>query len=108
MTRIRTLSARPAFPCPVRDLAGKPLGRVEELALDVASGRVTTVKLSVGGGAGERSLTVPWEALALDGESGGLLLNLPLETLLALRAAGSRQDLAAGDGQVAAGAPALG
>jgi hypothetical protein len=105
MPRNRTLSTRAAAPCPVRDLDGAPLGRVEELAIDVASGRVTAVTLAVGEGASVRFLTVPWEALGVDPE-GSLLLNLPLETLLAMRASVLRQD-SAGDGQLAAGAPSL-
>jgi hypothetical protein len=103
----RTLSARTAHLCQVRNLDGKPLGRVEELVIDAASGRVTTVILAfAGGAAGERFLTLPWEALGLDPSGTGLLLNLPLETLLDMGARGPRQD-GAGDGQLAAGAPAL-
>ena len=52
----------------VVNLQGETLGEVEEIMLDVRSGRIAYVVLAVGGllGIGEKYFAVPWQALTLD------------------------------------------
>lgn len=47
---------------------GETLGEVEEIMLDVRSGRIAYALMSVGGflGVGEKYFAVPWSALTLD------------------------------------------
>ena len=81
MSARRTLKVRVL--CSVFDLEGKPLGRVDQLVIDVGTGRAVSVVLAIGRSAGaERTLAVPWEAVALDPEREAFLLNLPADTVL--------------------------
>jgi sporulation protein YlmC with PRC-barrel domain len=52
----------------VRNSAGEDLGKVEEIMLDVETGRVAYAVLSYGGflGMGSKLFAVPWQALRLD------------------------------------------
>jgi sporulation protein YlmC with PRC-barrel domain len=47
---------------------GETLGEIEEIMLDVRSGRIAYVVLAVGGllGIGEKYFAIPWQALTLD------------------------------------------
>lgn len=56
-----TLSAREALGAKVRDLVGEPLGTVEDLVIDPATGKVTYAILGFGGllGVGEKLYPVP-------------------------------------------------
>jgi sporulation protein YlmC with PRC-barrel domain len=52
----------------VRNSAGEDLGKLEEIMLDVPSGRVAYAVLSFGGflGMGSKLFAIPWEALKLN------------------------------------------
>lgn len=62
---------------------GEELGRIEELMLDVPSGRIAYAVLSFGGflGFGDKNFAVPFEALAFDPEHERVLLDVPRERL---------------------------
>ena len=52
------------------DAEGNPVGRLEEIVLDIRTGCVRHVVVAVGGfmGFGRRRLAVPWSALTLDAD----------------------------------------
>lgn len=80
---IRALSASTLIGDDVRNPAGKDLGHVEEIMLDVNSGRIAYAVLAFGGflGLGNKLFAVPWDALTLDGEEHAFILNVDEETL---------------------------
>lgn len=59
------LSARDLLDVKVVDVAGEPLGHVEDLSIDLATGRVEYAILAFGGllGVGEKLFPVPWRNL---------------------------------------------
>jgi sporulation protein YlmC with PRC-barrel domain len=64
----RTLSAASLNGAPVYNRAGEKLGKVEELMIDVLTGRVTYAVLSFGGvlGIGDKLFAIPWTSLTVD------------------------------------------
>ena len=62
---------------------GDTLGEIEEIMLDVTTGRIAYAVLSVGGflGIGERYFAVPWRALTLDAERKCFLLDVEKDAL---------------------------
>lgn len=62
---------------------GEDLGKVEEIMLDIRSGRVAYVVLSFGGflGLGDKLFAIPWDALSLDLNRHVFVLNVDKETL---------------------------
>jgi len=54
----------------VRSPAGEDLGKIEEVMLDMTSGKVTYAVLSFGGvlGMGSKLFAIPWSALELPGQ----------------------------------------
>jgi len=62
----------------VRNANGDDLGRLEDLVIDVESGRVNYAVLSFGGylGLGGKLFAVPWEALERDAESEAFILDI--------------------------------
>jgi PRC-barrel domain len=67
----------------VRNAGGEDLGIIEELMVDVPTGRVAYAVLSFGGflGLGNKLFAVPWEALTLDEENHEFVLNVDKKTL---------------------------
>ena len=67
----------------VRNAAGDDLGKIEEIMLDVPSGRIAYAVLSFGGflGMGNKLFAVPWSALTLDEAEHEFILDVPKETL---------------------------
>ncbi len=67
----------------VRNSAGEDLGKIEEIMLDVPSGRVAYAVLSFGGflGIGNKLFAIPWEALTVDEGSHEFILNLDKQRL---------------------------
>jgi sporulation protein YlmC with PRC-barrel domain len=67
----------------VHNRQDEDLGEIEDLMLDVNSGRVAYAVLSYGGvlGVGEKLFAVPWKALNLNAESKQLVLNVEKEKL---------------------------
>lgn len=64
----RTLGASSLIHDKVVNLAGQDIGRIEELMVDVVSGRVAYVVLSFGGfmGIGNKLFALPWSAITVD------------------------------------------
>lgn len=67
----------------VVNAAGEDLGRIEEIMLDVSSGRIAYAVLSFGGflGLGDKLFAIPWEAFQVDQENERLILNVDREAL---------------------------
>lgn len=80
---VRALSASTLIGDDVVNTAGEDLGNVEEIMLDINSGRVVYAVLSFGGflGLGDKYFAVPWDALTLDTESHAFVLDVDRETL---------------------------
>jgi sporulation protein YlmC with PRC-barrel domain len=62
---------------------GDDLGKIKEIMLDVATGRIAYAVLSSGGflGIGDKLLAIPWNALTLDTDRKCFLLAVPSETV---------------------------
>lgn len=62
---------------------GEKLGTVEEIMLDVPTGRIAYAVLSSGGflGVGDRLFAIPWRALTLDTENKCFILDVAKERL---------------------------
>jgi sporulation protein YlmC with PRC-barrel domain len=84
-----TLSASTISSTPVRNLAGEDLGKIEELMIDLATGRVAYAVLSFGGflGLGNKLFAIPWDGLSIntdlseDNDDRVILLNIDKEML---------------------------
>lgn len=68
---------------PVVNDAGENLGKLEEIMIDLDSGRVAYVVISFGGvlGVGNKLFAIPWQALRVDTENKEIVLNVSKETL---------------------------
>jgi len=62
----------------VRNPAGEDLGKIEEIMIDIPTGRVGYVVLAFGGvmGIGEKLFAVPWRALSLNERDHEFVLNV--------------------------------
>jgi len=62
---------------------GEYLGKIEDLMIDVAEGRIAYAVLSFSGimGLGNRLFAIPWDALALDTEEKKYILDLDRDML---------------------------
>ena len=62
----------------VRNAAGENLGKIEELVVDVNTGRVAYAVLSFGGvlSLGNKLFAIPWEALQVDPKNKEFVLNV--------------------------------
>jgi hypothetical protein len=67
----------------VLNLAGDTLGEIEEIVVDVKSGRIAYAVLAVGGflGIGEKYFAVPWRALTLDADRKCFVLDVDKDRL---------------------------
>jgi sporulation protein YlmC with PRC-barrel domain len=67
----------------VRNNAGEDLGKIEEIMLDIHSGRIAYAVLSFGGflGMGNKLFAVPWHSLRVDLENHEFVLDVSRETL---------------------------
>lgn len=67
----------------VRNTAGEDLGKLEEIMIDVPSGRIAYGVLSFGGflGMGNKLFALPWDALTLDEANHEFVLNVDKQTL---------------------------
>jgi hypothetical protein len=63
----------------VKNRAGEHLGEIEEIMLDLDSGRVAYAVLSFGGflGLGDKLFAVPWHAMDLDTDDKAFILDVP-------------------------------
>lgn len=80
---MRVISATTAIDDQVVNTAGDDLGEIEEIMIDINSGRIAYAVLSFGGilGLGEKYFAIPWEALDLHEEHKHFVLNVPKEVL---------------------------
>lgn len=67
----------------VKNPQGDKLGKIEDIMLDVASGRVAYAVLSFGGflGMGDKLFAIPWKALSVDFDNHCCILDAPKEKL---------------------------
>src|ERR1700689_5274512 len=67
----------------VRNAAGEDLGNIDEIMIDIPSGRVAYAVLSFGGflGMGDKLFAVPWSALKVDEDEKCFVLDLNKKTL---------------------------
>jgi sporulation protein YlmC with PRC-barrel domain len=79
----RTLGATSLAHDKVVNLNGEPVGRIEELMIDVTTGRVAYAVLSFGGflGFGRKLFAVPWSALTVDETRKCVVINVQRQQL---------------------------
>jgi len=79
----RVLSASTLEGDTVRNPQGEDLGKVDEIMVDIPSGKVAYAVLSFGGvlGIGGKLFAVPWSALTVDEDEKCLILNVDKRTL---------------------------
>ncbi len=79
----RVLSASTLAGDRVRNSAGDDLGKIEEIMIDIPTGRVAYSVLSFGGflGMGNKLFAVPWEALTVDEANHEFVLNVDKQML---------------------------
>ncbi len=79
----RVLSASTLVGDQVRNSAGEDLGKIEEIMVDVASGRIAYAVLSFGGflGIGDKLFAIPWSSLKIDEGEHQFILNADRQTL---------------------------
>jgi sporulation protein YlmC with PRC-barrel domain len=79
----RVISATTLCGDRVRNSAGEDLGKIEEIMLDVPTGRIAYAVLSFGGflGMGNKLFAVPWEALTLNDREHEFILNVDKKVL---------------------------
>jgi hypothetical protein len=79
----RVLSAHTLTGDIVRNPEGEELGRIDELMIDILSGRVAYAVLSFGGilNVGNKLFAVPWSALRIDEDEKCLILDVDRRTL---------------------------
>jgi hypothetical protein len=68
----------------VYDIAGKFVGEIEDLILDIPSGRVAYALMAAGGflGIGRKLFAIPWEAITVDRAYQRCVVNIELERLI--------------------------
>src|SRR6266700_1945218 len=79
----RTLGASTLIHDKVVNLSGQDIGRIEELMVDVTTGRVAYAVLSFGGflGIGNKLFALPWSALTIDEAKKRFVVNVTKEQL---------------------------
>src|SRR5579871_1684618 len=79
----RVLAANTLTGDSVRNAAGEDLGKIDEIMIDIPSGRVAYAVLSFGGflGMGNKLFAVPWDALTLDEDNHEFILNVSKQQL---------------------------
>jgi sporulation protein YlmC with PRC-barrel domain len=67
----------------VRNAAGEDLGTIDEIMIDIPTGRVAYAVLSFGGflGMGDKLFAVPWDALKVDEDDKCFILNVDKRTI---------------------------
>ncbi len=79
----RVLSASSLSGDKVKNTSGESLGKVDELMIDLETGRVAYVVLSYGGvlGMGNKLFAVPWNAFRIDEDDKAFVLNVDKQRL---------------------------
>lgn len=67
----------------VKNLDGEDLGKIEEIMIDLQSGRIAYAVVAFGGGFmhSGKFLAIPWASLAVDQGDKKIILNVPKATL---------------------------
>jgi sporulation protein YlmC with PRC-barrel domain len=84
----KTLSASTVMDFKVENFAKENLGKIKDLVIDLASGRVAYAALIFGGtfGMGEKMFAIPWGALKPDPERDKIfILDVPKERFVEAR-----------------------
>jgi len=78
ITYRRVLSASTLAGDKVRNSAGTDLGKIDEIMIDIPSGRIAYAVLSFGGilGIGNKLFAVPWSALQVDEDEKCFILDI--------------------------------
>lgn len=68
---------------PIRNRTDEELGSVEDLMIDLDSGRVAYLVMASGGilGMGEKYFAVPWKMVEVDLDSHSIIVDLDKETI---------------------------
>ncbi len=79
----KLLSAHSIIGDPVHNSENENLGKIEELMIDLRTGRVSYAVLSFGGvlGIGDKLFAIPWHALQVLPDEHAFLLEIDKETL---------------------------
>jgi sporulation protein YlmC with PRC-barrel domain len=79
----RVLSASTLAGDSVYNEAGQDLGKIDQIMVDIPSGRIAYAVLSFGGilGIGSKLFAVPWSALVLDEDEKHFVLSADITTL---------------------------
>lgn len=79
----KSLSASTLAGDKVRNLDGDKLGHLEEIVIDLDTGRVDYAVLSSGGflGRGDKLFAIPWDLITVDTDNHEIVLDLSKETL---------------------------
>jgi hypothetical protein len=82
-TTRNTLSATTIIGDPVKNRMREDLGKIEDLMIDLSSGRVAYAVLSFGGflGMGNKLFAVPFKAMTVDTADHAFVLDVPKERL---------------------------
>lgn len=77
------LSARTLIGTEVQNRQGEKLGKLEEIMIDIYSGRVAYAVLSFGGilGVGNKLFAIPWQSLDVDTENQKIVMDAHKELL---------------------------
>jgi sporulation protein YlmC with PRC-barrel domain len=83
----RTLGATTLIHDKVVNLVGQDIGRIEELMIDVTTGRVAYAVMSFGGFMGIRNklFALPWSAITVDEARKRFVVNVTRESLDTMR-----------------------
>jgi sporulation protein YlmC with PRC-barrel domain len=67
----------------VRNPEGEDLGKIEDIMLDMSTGKISYAVLSFGGvlGMGDKLFAIPWSALELDADNKCFVLDIEKEKL---------------------------
>jgi sporulation protein YlmC with PRC-barrel domain len=79
----RVLTASTLTGDAVKNAAGEDLGKVDEIMLDIPSGRIAYAVVSFGGflGMGNKLFAIPWSALTLNEDTKHFVLNIDKKKL---------------------------
>lgn len=77
------LSATTVIGAEVRNMLDEPLGRIQDVMLDISDARIRYAVLSSGGflGIGDRLFAIPWKALKQDQENTRFMLDVDSKRL---------------------------
>lgn len=83
MTMTKALSASTLTGDKARNAAGDDLGKIEEIVIDLDSGRVAYAVLAAGGflGMGDKFFAIPWDRLTVDTDAKEVVIDVDNEML---------------------------